>query len=654
MSNPLHKPSALAVSSKTSEKDVERISKRVSTQSGDLKCVEKVEEEILQIKLSRDPIFYDSLNVNFNAYVFLHQLFMHIFLPFSIFLSPNPEIQGFYTRHPMFLFYHYLVPIVFIIMIVIYFIEVGRHHTDSYPLQYCWIFPTMAWLLHKILISLKYASMSDTEYRRYFTATMEFYPHYIKQTQLLSAWQDLSKEDSQQILNFEVVTAGLRCNRVVNDIYLYLDNPQEDRESKSHYLRWMAFLANAEGVVRNGDKSKFMQAMGDGSYRIPLICVIKSIIVSVEKKNATLRKNILHGSNIVSLVNIIIPIAEYIKSCTSDRSLVTALSILFLVMSSLINFWYYDVLMKFTLTAITDTLRRKDFLIMSKELLRLSDLMTESGVSASENISTSIIKTGSAIMSVKEAKDVNANRDMAFITELLDCIIDQQDNLCGERYQNNNELATIIHHHVYEEGENIEKLPIITMHDSRNVISWTHMQHIFINFGARYKHRLDSLVQVVLFYGALLFAGAITAVYTDSRGMMAAFSSAFFYQAFVTISFYLLFLVFLVSASVTVTESRSKSRLILINHAMKCTEEILQIQNKPHISERDRAEISRLQVLYETITSCDDSISKGIEISPYLTLSMPATPAMLSSVISAVTSFYITIFSIFIKAATTS
>ena len=81
---------------------------------------------------------------------------------------------------------------------------------DQPGVRGAYFFPLIYWIMHRISIALKYASLSDTEYKRYFECTsIELMKEYRDQMQIFTGWSVLNTKVAQ----FELGAASIRVGR---------------------------------------------------------------------------------------------------------------------------------------------------------------------------------------------------------------------------------------------------------------------------------------------------------------------------------------------------------------------------------------------------------------------------------------------------------
>lgn len=164
---------------------------RISTRESiieERRQLEKYNNEEKLMKNNRVNYFYDQyIPFTFNFPVFFKELFKQSFFPFTRTLSRNYSIQNFTIEWETLKF-----PFSFYSFVILYIILVcseinNPNNSDSlilkFNLNFSIIVPFVLFLLHRIMISIKYASLTSKEYDRYMDATdndiMSRYKYFI-------------------------------------------------------------------------------------------------------------------------------------------------------------------------------------------------------------------------------------------------------------------------------------------------------------------------------------------------------------------------------------------------------------------------------------------------------------------------------------------
>jgi hypothetical protein len=168
------------------------------------------------------PMLYDSILVYFNGSVFAQQLAIHL-LPFGFLLSPNMLAQGMIGSWIGILF-HIVQPLIFYMMICTFpFSGASRVYING-----CLWIAVIYFLEQKIMLSVKYACLTPSEYERIMTCQdAQLIAVYQEQMNLISSW--LEREET--VLQFELGAASIRVG--INMSHVYFSVPGLPKDSVS-------------------------------------------------------------------------------------------------------------------------------------------------------------------------------------------------------------------------------------------------------------------------------------------------------------------------------------------------------------------------------------------------------------------------------------
>ncbi len=122
-----------------------------------------------------DQTLYDSILPQFHPNIFLFQFLIHLFPIFLILASPNSYAQGIRWDTFYAIRFNIISPCMFYIMIACYSIlltstsnggEIVANVAFGNPHAAVYVIPVMFFLVYRMGIAWKYATMSPTEYQR--------------------------------------------------------------------------------------------------------------------------------------------------------------------------------------------------------------------------------------------------------------------------------------------------------------------------------------------------------------------------------------------------------------------------------------------------------------------------------------------------------
>eukprot|EP01033_Poteriospumella_lacustris_P007799 gene7799-5610_t len=136
-----------------------------------------------------------------------------------------------------------------------------------------WI-PLIYFVQHKLVVALKYASLSTSEYTRFMSCEdSSITDIYRDQMQLIAAW--LNRDEA--VLEFEIGAAAIRVGSKLSDIFFSLPNPQKSTSSRSQHSYWHAFLRGREFVDFSIADTDGLEKTADGRYRVSVFNVITAL-----------------------------------------------------------------------------------------------------------------------------------------------------------------------------------------------------------------------------------------------------------------------------------------------------------------------------------------------------------------------------------------
>ena len=213
----------------------------------------------IESKKSDPPKFiFDSIKLRFGYRRFVKLVCVHLFLPFSIPFADSVFNQSLVA--PSHAYLHFLYPLCVIVMVIVNIyntITMG----ENYPLRYCAIYPFMFYFSHRVMIGLKYATMSSVEYKRIVSnKDPALRLAYSSQSQIVTGW--LQRNDD--VLEFEIVSAALRNGIRLDTTFIHLQDHSSSKKSSIALLCWKSLLKNGNHVTVDENVSGVVKDSGDG------------------------------------------------------------------------------------------------------------------------------------------------------------------------------------------------------------------------------------------------------------------------------------------------------------------------------------------------------------------------------------------------------
>lgn len=329
----------------------------------------RLEKIVSNVDNNHDLMIFDTIQVQFNPSVFFFQLFIHCFIFFS-FLSPNPSAQGFWGTNFWFVFFNWGLTLILYVMIVSYFMAPSE--TFVVLSGALWI-PLIYFVQHKLVVALKYASLSTSEYSRFMACDdSSITDIYRNQMQLIAAW--LNRDEA--VLEFEIGAAAIRVGSKLSDIFFSLPNPQKSTSSRSQHSYWHAFLRGREFVDFSIADTDGLEKTADGRYRVSVFNVITALVRRCDSRNfgESLCFYVIYS---FCFLNIIIPLmivsASSLHQQTShDVNYIWV--IVFYSSSTFINMTCGPVVYNVLYVSIFDVLRQLQMVDELTAMIRISDL----------------------------------------------------------------------------------------------------------------------------------------------------------------------------------------------------------------------------------------------------------------------------------------
>ena len=447
-----------------------------------LESVEKFTRNFNQ--MDRDHILFDALSSQLSLSVCIEQFLLHMTFPLLL--------PVFVYRYGWTMLYSqyfnkwstWLFSILFTLMII------------SIPLSEEFIgiqctFPCMLYLIHRVMVSLKYGTLSPSEYNNMMYGNSEgrresgfpsdqkitIVAEYQQQSMILTGWLVLS----WHMINYEMLTAAGRLGIDAQDYTFFVPNPENGKSEQNQLLRWQRFLASPhDGHVKG------MVINSDGSYSVS---VQQTCLVLMQRSEPhVLRRLLTVLSGAVVLLSASIPLFCEHKSLGS----LSGWGIVYYATSFLVNIMYSYAALSFILTAFVDTLRRFNCAQMLESMVRMADV--------DHNIK---VRIGTALSHPHKTEVYAVNKILERSGNFLldQKLSDGQGSVELQRGNSGNHRDTdtnFKHSDVYfptkcegEESTCFDMVPKLDLRYGPNYIAWAICRVQLQNFGTRMRFRLD-------------------------------------------------------------------------------------------------------------------------------------------------------------------
>lgn len=472
----------------------------------------------------RKRIIFDAVGVQFHINIFLWQLLVHLF----IFLFPllrNPRAQGFVSDVSLRMRFNVLLPLITYMVPILYFVLPTED--QSLLRNYVWI-PILFFSVHRVVLSLKYGSLSETEYERFNNCTCEeLSREYLRQMQLLDGWYRMEAD----VLYFELGAASARMGERINNFHLVIPAPHSSPAAYNQYLYWNAFIRGQTYVSHSSRPAPELKLLPCGNYALSVYDLCLSIILnsqSLEKK---------HGGIwlLVRTLVLAIILISFVPVLFQASKIQAPVVVSFFLICSYYSIWWYGIIFFHLLyVASFDALRQKQMVAFLHSMVRLTELMMHNQL-ALMNSTLDCSKAYAedrvrAVLSMNEQKAIGCRHDeddieacRAFyssdwstpvtissaVMPLLEGAQDEEE-LLPQQIKEGESLTAIDgvadeHSHTssilgetFADEASCARVPRITFQHPQNVLAWTYARLALQNFGDRFRFRMDCYIGKLL------------------------------------------------------------------------------------------------------------------------------------------------------------
>jgi hypothetical protein len=252
-------------------------------------------------------VLFDTANVTFDASVFFKQFWINCFPFLAIVFTPcitnwtnqgfNPKriYQKFVEKDPgrwSALISDYGVTICFLLALTLpyavdanYIVPVGDTYVNLRQLlTFDSVVPLACVFVHRLVVAIKYASLSPSEYARYMSVPVTLHEHYSKQLELLQSWDEIRND---KLVHFELQCAAARIGLELQQLFFTIENPEKDAMALYMFLQWQALLLNRSTIrgltsSPHPDIAEALKRSSNGDYRVNLDFAAMAILVWIE------------------------------------------------------------------------------------------------------------------------------------------------------------------------------------------------------------------------------------------------------------------------------------------------------------------------------------------------------------------------------------
>ncbi len=507
-------------------------------------------------------IIFDSLDPEFHVFRFLHQLVSHLLFPL-MFCSRNPYAQGLRLKWTS-LWFSIIDPSIVYLILVSYW---ALSPADRDRIGYTFVIPLMFFVTHRTTVSLKYATLSSTEYERFMSCCdKKLIDKYINQMQLFAGWLSLDL----LTISFELSAASSRMGVKINQIYFRIpcssnfDSIKKFSTDDSNFLcgskeqqrmldektlnvlqHWNAFLSE-EGADKISiikatcpiPASEFkvapqMVILSNGDYGVSVYDVCYSIIKRV--KRGPIVQMMIPGF-IVTLILVIIMWYTGIREFPQISS--KRLVAMHLVAATVSMMLYGTFFFAFLVVAIFDVYRFYSMVGILHGMIRLTDLMLHRNLVTSN--SASAYRKSEHVAKDRQISIMSISRPVIERTCIRNKTASPKDfseeEEADEEYNYEQDVHPITRMSFFaasgrflfsrkvnsvsldpnndekkgfdQESKTFAMVPKVDLYFADNATAWIYTRLAIQNFGQRFRFRTD------IYIGEWLLGIAMTTVFT--------------------------------------------------------------------------------------------------------------------------------------------
>ena len=175
---------------------------------------------------------YRTPNVNFSMYQFIVEFIVHVGFPFTFWYYPYTHKWLPFTLSPLSLYFNYLAPACFWIMLVMAINSKSVSYQEAF-------LPGMFYLNHRLMVSLKYGSLTLAEYKHMLGLSNPQVIHNAhQQIQIFDSWHGPLRF---HVFEFEIMSAAIICGAELNKHYFLLPKLEEKFELPLENIDRFAF-----------------------------------------------------------------------------------------------------------------------------------------------------------------------------------------------------------------------------------------------------------------------------------------------------------------------------------------------------------------------------------------------------------------------------
>jgi hypothetical protein len=597
----------------------------------------------------KNSVLFDSVGIEFHVAVFFHQFFCHMILPL-FFSLPNPYGQGLQPNFSS-IYMTFITPILFYVMIIAFFIA---SDDDQKTLGYSMWIPFLSFCTHRLIISLKYATLSPTEYKRFCECeNKELSSSYQKQMMLVSGWLELHP----LVLFFEVGAASLRVGESVSKVFILLKPAHHSEAARSQIKYWNAFLRGHEYIDIDSPPAPEMVKLQSGDYAISVYDICTTLLKRTNS-NRQFENFAYITANIFVAIIIILSFIPFMNLQNEfDQPAAVAV---YMITSTLFNFTYGKVFYVFMALILYDVIRLKCAIKGIHYMIRLADISMEASLSVkgqvTEITSQFAEQRRTAIAEMNRRAIWTGSYSLPNVEEEISIVPENVNDGLRERQITVEQTKTIsresaIFAEKRAENGSMAWVPRITFEYPENFLAWAILRVTVQNFGLRFRFRTDIYVIFIAIVIIGIMILSITEI-TIANDKLEVFQSVYTIQAIYCVAVLVIFLIFISFVGAEVNNE-------LIAHNRTLSAHLIKVKAKLHYSGSiystsdgmENGQFSSNQTLLEkqaeVLSDVIDILEVNNELRPFKFFGLTAQNGLTMSILTTAISFYTVLLSLY-------
>eukprot|EP01031_Cornospumella_fuschlensis_P030357 gene30357-36681_t len=188
------------------------------------------------------------------------------------------------------------------------------------------------------------------------------------------------------------------------------------------------------------------------------------------------------------------------------------------------------------------------------------------------------------------------------------------------------------------------RYPRITFECPQNVLAWTYARSVIINFGNRFRYRMDIYIICTMLLAVMLMVYSLAKIGSSSDRLNTA-KSPFFLQCLLIVTVLIIFLVIHSQVASSVNKELQLHKKTLLARKLRIQSYINRLPRSAGESCKEH-----LELIMSNIEIAEGSVDGGNELTPFKLFGIEANDALTISVLTTAVSFYSVVFSLIFSA----